>query len=400
MSATTNSLFTDEHLEALNRLACKVLLQAKEMVDYVEESGMSEGHNLEFLESVTQATKIALSKLSKTRERDGEDDGLWDACSFEKAHICMILESESSRWRVRETAFSQGIWAKNKLTLSDLLAVINNKIMALYGTHWEEEDTAIARLNRGYSRFSLEEITRKLQTSTQQAANWRQQIKWDKGVDGAVGTENRIEEREKYLIQVNNALAPMHMIGIILDTMVQIKLAADWVKKDAKWIKQYNNRMFDLRRAEEVKNAKALLSEGLFRKWKGAERRKYAERVSKENNARVWTMKLYLEYGSIVLLDPLWNPIAFGCGNRTADFASYMSYQLQKPLLKRATPEEIARYPGKAVDNEGSKWIPWHYGNKDNNDYVLLELMQFMTGDDTIVTHIEEFLAGDPMATE
>ncbi|KAG5219853.1 hypothetical protein IMY05_C4748000100 [Salix suchowensis] len=51
------------------------VVATKEMVDYVEGSGMSEGHNLEFLESVTQATKIALSKLSKSRECDGEDDG-------------------------------------------------------------------------------------------------------------------------------------------------------------------------------------------------------------------------------------------------------------------------------------------------------------------------------------
>lgn len=85
------------------------------------------------------------------------------------------------------------------------------------------------------------------------------------------------------------------MINTILDTMVQIKLAADWAKKDASWIKQYNNRMFDLRSAEDVKSAKGLLGERQFRKWKVAARRKYVERVSKENSARVWTMKLYLE---------------------------------------------------------------------------------------------------------
>ncbi|KAF9494581.1 hypothetical protein BDN71DRAFT_1431660 [Pleurotus eryngii] len=287
MSATANTLFTEERLEALNRLACKVLLQTKEMVNYIEGSGMSEGHNLEFLESVTQATKIALSKLLKSRECDREDDGLWGACSYDIGErvIKMACKGDSIQSGNTGKRASEKSGSTNKKKKGNDQG--KNKKLT------EEEDTATARLNRGYSQFSLEEITRKLQTSTQQAANWRQQIEWDKGVDRAAGTENRIEEREK------------------------IKLATDWVKKDAKWIKQYNNWMFDLRRAEEVKNAKALLSEEAFRKWKGVERRKYAER-----------------YGSIVLLDPLWNLTAFGRGNRTADFASYMSYQLQKPLLK------------------------------------------------------------------
>ena len=80
----------DERIKTLNRLACQVLLHTKEMVDYVEGSDMSEGHNLEFLESVTKATSMALSKLSKGPECDGEDDGLWGACSDEEAHICVI----------------------------------------------------------------------------------------------------------------------------------------------------------------------------------------------------------------------------------------------------------------------------------------------------------------------
>ncbi|KAF9489144.1 hypothetical protein BDN71DRAFT_1435596 [Pleurotus eryngii] len=250
MSTTTNSLFTDEHLEALNRLTCKVLLQAKEMVDYIEGSGK----------------QVSEKSGGTNKKKKGNDQG------------------KNKKLTARWDLIGRWVYGENKLTLSDLLAGINNKIMASYSMHREEEDTAIT---------SLEEITRKLQTLTQQAANWRQQIEWDKGVDGAAGTENRIEEREK------------------------IKLATDWAKKDAKWIKQYNNQMFDLRRAQEVKNAKALPSKRLFRKWKGVEWRKYAER-----------------YGSIVLLDPLWNPTAFGHGNQTANFASYMNYQLQKPLLK------------------------------------------------------------------
>ncbi|KDQ24177.1 hypothetical protein PLEOSDRAFT_1108630 [Pleurotus ostreatus PC15] len=423
----TNGPFMDERVKTLNRLACKVLLHTKEMVDYVEGSDVAEGHNLEFLESVTKATSMALSKLSKGRECDGQDDGLWGV--IRERVIEMAREGESvqsgnqgkraseenggkskkkrkndkgkaDKLTARWESIGRLVYGEAKHTLSDLLAVVNNTIVASYGTHREEEDAAIARLSRGYSRFSLEEITRKLQTSTQRSADWRQQIEWDKDIDGAAGTGNRIEEREKYLIRVNNALAPTHMINTILDTMVQIKLAADWAKKDASWIKQYNNRMFELRCAEEVKSAKGLLGEGQFRKWMAAARRKYVERVSKENSARVWTMKLYLEYGSIVLLDPLWNPTAFGRGNRTHDFGSYMNHHLQTPILKRATVDDISRYPGKLVDKEGSKWIPFHYGNNKDNDYVLLELVRFMTGDDMIVMHIEKFLAGDLMTTE
>ena len=77
-----------------------------------------------------------------------------------------------------------------------------------------------------------------------------------------------------------------------------------------------------------------------------------------------------------------------------------MNHHLQTPILKRATVEDISRYPGKSVDKEGSKWIPFHYGNNKDNDYVLLELVRFVTGDDMIVMHIEKFLAGDLTITE
>ncbi len=155
--------------------------------------------------------------------------------------------------------------------------------------------------------------TRRLDSSTQGTADWKQQVEWDKDVDKAADTDHRIEEREKvlvccmhcgslvtenvlqYLIRVNEALAPTNMIGIILDTMVQIKLAIDWSRKDVEWVKKYHDKMFESRREKDIATAKGALSAREFRKWRVGERRKYVERINKENTSRLWTMKLYLQ---------------------------------------------------------------------------------------------------------
>ncbi|KAF4565283.1 hypothetical protein EYR40_002168 [Pleurotus pulmonarius] len=424
MSSSSDPL-TNERIQSLNRLACKLLLHTKEMVDYVEGVGLREGHNLEFLERVTRATKMTLGKLAKQSEGDEEEQVLWDDIGERVIKIANEGEATNAsgggkrksstgndgaskkqkddavckyaKLVMRGDSIGRNVYGEDKLGLSDLLQVMNNKIMGLRGTHREEEDAAMVRLSRGYGRFTLEEITRRLDLSTQGTVDWKQQVEWDKDVDKAADTESRIEEREKYLIRVNEALAPTNMIGIILDTMVQIKLAIDWSKKEAEWVRKYHDKMFQSRREKEIATAKGALSAGEFRKWRLGERRKYVERINKENTSRVWTMKLYLQYGSIVLLDPLWNPTEFGRGNRTAEFGSLLEYQLKKPLRKCATAEELARYPVAPMEEEGKKWIPWHYGNSKDNDYVLLELVRFMTGDDTIVTHIERFLLEHPM---
>ncbi len=83
MSSSSDPL-ANERIQSLNRLACKLLLHTKEMVDYVEGVGLREGHNLEFLERVTRATKMTLGKLAKQNEGDEEEEVLWGACRVHK----------------------------------------------------------------------------------------------------------------------------------------------------------------------------------------------------------------------------------------------------------------------------------------------------------------------------
>ncbi len=73
------------------------------------------------------------------------------ACTTGVARVLLYIQ-------VRGDSIGRKVYGEDKLTLSDLLGVIKNKIMGSHGTHREEEDAAMARLSRGYGRFTLEEI--------------------------------------------------------------------------------------------------------------------------------------------------------------------------------------------------------------------------------------------------
>lgn len=77
---------------------------------------------------------------------------------------------------------------------------------------------------------------------------------------------------------------------------------------------------------------------------------------------------IIIQFGCIVLLDPLWSPLV----TRTSNFNALQDCVMENVLTRERYQEDIV---------EGGGDVPWHTGNELDNERMLIELVRYFTTD-------------------
>ncbi len=100
-----------------------------------------------------------------------------------------------------------------------------------------------------------------------------------------------------------------------------------------------------------------------------------------------------MQFGSIVLLDPRWNPDIYGKSNRSEAFPKFLDYMDEHPILKKIDPTLVAKYKGEVWEIDNETWGEAHIGHRKGNRKMVLALIRLITGDERVVEHVNEFIS-------
>ncbi|KAF9487622.1 hypothetical protein BDN71DRAFT_1436708 [Pleurotus eryngii] len=272
-----------------------------------------------------------------------------------------------------------------KCTVGTLWLSVSKKRFA---EHKLEEDAAFARLLSGYDMPQVGEIAQKdyFEDFVSSNATFKEQIDWDKEID-TLDLDKRIERREDARTH-----ATQDLVHSILNTVLQLKLAIDWNSKPTEWKTNYTDTRFEESYSDKLETMKLGRSNRDYEKWYAGERKKFKDRQQKGITARNWTLALYKEFGTAVLLDPRWNPSRFGKSNRSPSFATFLPYLMANLPMRRATSDELVSGKAKVTFIEGRGMIKYNAGTHSDNDVLLLTLVKFISKRNDIMKYVETFI--------
>ncbi|KAF4565282.1 hypothetical protein EYR40_008294 [Pleurotus pulmonarius] len=278
------------------------------------------------------------------------------------------------------------------LKASHLAALWNSINRDTLRDHRLEENDSYARLVMGYPEPGPGDLESYFGDFTGDRVSFHEQIEWDKRIDKAP-LEGRIEGREKNIYKTEGTHRAQNLVFNILSTMVQLKQAIDWNQKDGDWKTNYTNRRFEEEYKQRIAHMKAFSSAADFKRWLDSERKKFKDRQGKAITARNWTLRLYKKFGSIVLLDPRWNPDVYGKSNRSETFPKFLDYMDKYPVLKKIDPKLLPTYKGEIWEIDNESWGESHVGNRKGNRKMVLAVIRVITGDERVVEHVNEFIS-------
>ncbi|KAF9489143.1 hypothetical protein BDN71DRAFT_1435595 [Pleurotus eryngii] len=277
------------------------------------------------------------------------------------------------------------------LTVTSLWKSINRDALR---DHRLEENDSYWWLITGYGTPTVEEFI--LQKGhfgdfAGSLTSFQEQVNCDMRIDKCL-IDGRIESRDKLIYKMNSTHRAQNLIHNILSTMVQIKQAIDWKEKELEWKTAYTNWRFNDECRAKIANMKALKSPTDYQEWLEVERKRFKDLQGKAITMRNWAMRLYAKFGSIVLLDPRWNPEVYGKSNHSDTFAKFLNYMDDHPIMREAIGNEVAKYDGNIEEIDGKTFIDHHAGNEGENNRMVLRIVRFITKDEDVVGHIKEFI--------
>ncbi|KDQ22539.1 hypothetical protein PLEOSDRAFT_171892 [Pleurotus ostreatus PC15] len=274
------------------------------------------------------------------------------------------------------------------LTVMSLWTSINRDALR---DHRLEENDAYWRLLAGYGTPTIKEFDAHFGAFVDSQGSFQEQVNWDKRIDQCP-IDGRIESRDKLIYKTKGTHKAQYLVHNILSTMMQIKQAIDWKGKETEWKTAYTNRRFRDECKARIEEMKSLKSPDDYKQWLEAERKKFKDRQGKSITARNWALRLYAKFGSIVLLDPRWNPELYGKSNRSDTFGKFLDYMDDHPIYRKTTWEEAVRYDGNVVEVNGDAYIDAYAGNQFENNKMVLGVVRYVTKDEEVVAHVNEFI--------
>lgn len=103
-------------------------------------------------------------------------------------------------------------------------------------------------------------------------------------------------------------------------------------------------------------------------------------------------LDVHFQFGSIVLLDPRWNPSKYGTESRSKSFASFLVFLLANIPMRRATSDELVGLGGQIKYVDGRGMVKYNAGTRTDNDNLVLSLVKYITRRNDIVTYVEDFI--------
>ncbi|KAF4570218.1 hypothetical protein EYR36_010025 [Pleurotus pulmonarius] len=258
-----------------------------------------------------------------------------------------------------------------------------------------EEDHAFSRLLSGYDSPRSGCIEEYFEEFVGSIATFRQQMDWDKEAD-ALELDKRIARREELIDHVRGTHTAQDLVHNVLTTVVHLKLAVDWNSKPPAWRDGYIDARFVEAYSGKVDGMKIGRSTRDFAAWYARERKNFKDRHQGIITARNWTLALYKEFGSAVLLDPIWNPSRFGKGSRSQSFEAFLPYLMANMPMRRATSDELISGGSGGKDNvkfvDGRGMIKYNAGTHTDNDILVLTLLRYISKRNDLVAYVEGFI--------
>ncbi|KAF7437607.1 hypothetical protein PC9H_004449 [Pleurotus ostreatus] len=261
--------------------------------------------------------------------------------------------------------------------------------------HQIEEDRAFSRLLSGYDSPRSGYVEEYFEEFVDSSATFKQQMDWDKDTD-ALDIDKRIARREGLIDHVRGTHAARDLVHNILATVFHLKLAVDWNSKPPAWKDNYMEAKFVEAYSDRVDKMRLGISTRDFDMWFAGERRKFKDRQQDIITARNWTLALYNEFGSAVLLDPRWNPSRFGKSSRSQSFATFLPYLMANLPMRRAMSDELisgggGKYNVRFISGRGM--VKYNAGTQSDNDVLVLTLLKYISKRNEIVAYVEAFIA-------
>ncbi|KDQ22524.1 hypothetical protein PLEOSDRAFT_1087141 [Pleurotus ostreatus PC15] len=410
---------TKSSLDVAVESACKMFLSMRNLVKVRTDSiaGMNGARGvdglreqLDLLETITDATLRTIRDLRAPRAWEYIDDAAElsyckrQAVDYDGVETRGASNNSDEALLAAETLVACGIHEERLAHISGMLSdgrkctvetVWLNVHKECAEEHQIEEDRAFSRLLSGYDSPRSGYVEEYFEEFVDSSATFKQQMDWDKDTD-ALDIDKRIARREGLIDHVRGTHAARDLVHNILATVFHLKLAVDWNSKPPAWKDNYMEAKFVEAYSDRVDKMRLGISTRDFDMWFAGERRKFKDRQQDIITARNWTLALYKEFGSAVLLDPRWNPSRFGKGSRSQSFATFLPYLMANLPMRRAMSDELISGGGGKDSVRfigGRGMVKYNAGTQSDNDVLVLTLLKYISKRNEIVAYVEAFIA-------
>ncbi|KAF9487624.1 hypothetical protein BDN71DRAFT_1594406 [Pleurotus eryngii] len=264
------------------------------------------------------------------------------------------------------------------------------------GDHRDEEIASFSRLLQGYTKITTRDMDKWFGEVVRKEGEFKIQVEEYARVNE---TEDSIERMENWSKASRSSLTTFEskskvhdLVQNILSIIVQIQMAEDWGSRDRAWKTKYITDSFEVLKHKEIQHARNELTSKEFQGWFEKNRDKYRGIEQKAITARNWTLAVYKEFGSIVLLDSRWNANRYSKDHRSTGFGAFFQYFFANMPHRYAIGDEAANYPEELRYDVEAPMVKYHYGNEDNNDHLVIEIVRFIAGDDSVADYVSDFI--------
>ncbi|KAF9487335.1 hypothetical protein BDN71DRAFT_1436933 [Pleurotus eryngii] len=293
-----------------------------------------------------------------------------------------VIEVSSTKRRMHEHLSTPDCPYANDINQCKVKMVWLGVYKSKFQSHELEEDYAFSRLLSGYDMPNLNLIGHYFRSFIDSKATFKKQMDSDKDI-AKMELDKHIEYREDLITHIRGTHATQNLIHNILNMILQLKLAIDWKSKPMDSKTNYTNTYFEELNVDKIAAMRLRVSERDFGRWYSEEKTWFSECNEKYITARNWMLTLYEEFGSIVLLDPRWNPSKFGTESQSKSFVSFLVFLLANILMCQATSDELVGLGG---------MVKYNVGTRNDNDNLVLSLIKYITRQNDIVTYVKDFI--------
>ncbi|KAG9220232.1 hypothetical protein CCMSSC00406_0009553 [Pleurotus cornucopiae] len=260
------------------------------------------------------------------------------------------------------------------------------------GDHKSEESMAFARLLQGYTKLTTGDLDLWFGDVVRKEGSLKVEIQEHARANETEDSLKRMENWSKSLSSFESKSQVHDLVHNVMSVIVQVQMAEEWGSHEPAWKTEYITGAFEALKDKEIQNAKRLMTEERYEEWFESNRTKFRDIEQKIMTSRNWTLSLYREFGSIVLLDSRWNPSRYNKDHRSEGFGSFLKFFLANMAHRYARGDEATYYPEELQYDMKVPMVKYHYGNEDDNDRTVIETVRFITGDDVVADYVAEFI--------